>query len=57
VSILRIITAPDMSAGPAQTKMNPRVAHRQALLATIAGWPRGLYRIEMHALLAMSGHL
>ena len=38
VLILGIITATDMTAGHAQPQVYPRIAHRQALFATIRAW-------------------
>ena len=56
MSVFRIVAAPDMSASPAQAKMNPGVADRQTLLTATARWGYGSYAIQVRALLASSSH-
>jgi hypothetical protein len=36
MAIFGVVAAPDVSASPAQAKMNPSVAHGEALLAAVA---------------------
>jgi hypothetical protein len=54
MTIFGIIAATDMSAGPAQSQMNPVIAHGQAFDAAVA---RGAHRLdgaEMSALLSFA---
>ena len=57
VPILGIVAAADVSAGPAEAKMNPSVAHGEALLAAGAAGSDGPDGAEMCALLASSRHI
>src|SRR5260370_24324176 len=56
MAISRIVTAPDVSASPAQAKMHPSVAHGEAFLTTIAAWVHRPYRIEVGTLLPSFSH-
>jgi hypothetical protein len=49
--ILGIVAAPDVSATPAQAKMNPGIAHGETFLATIAARGDGSHCTEVRALL------
>jgi hypothetical protein len=41
VTILRIVAATDVSAGPAEAQMDPSIAQLEALLATATTWTVG----------------
>jgi hypothetical protein len=56
MAISRIVTAPDVSASPAQAKMHPSVAHGEAFLTTIAAWVHRPYRIEVGTMLPSFSH-
>jgi hypothetical protein len=56
MAISRIVTAPDVSASPAQAKMHPSVAHGETFLTTVAAWDHRPYRIEVGALLPSFSH-
>jgi len=51
--VLRAVATTDVSAGEAQTQMNPGVAHREAFLATIG---LGLDLTELAYVTAIRGH-
>src|SRR3974390_454953 len=56
MSILGIVAAPDVSTGPAEAKMNPGVAHGEALLAAVAAGGDVPHQALMCALSRSSGH-
>jgi hypothetical protein len=57
MAIVRIVTAPDVSTGPAQAKVHPSIAHGEAFLTTIAAGGHRPDAIEMGALLPSFNHL
>ena len=57
VLVLRIVAAADVPAGPAQAKMHPGVAAREAFLAAIAIAPVGRDELEMIAAIMHGGTL
>ena len=56
MSIFRIVTAPYVSARPAQAKMHPSVARGEAFLTAIAAWGHSHNFAEVCALLPRSSH-
>jgi hypothetical protein len=49
VPVFRIIAAADMAAEPAQTQMNPRVAHGEAFFASVGIRIARKYGVQMAA--------
>jgi hypothetical protein len=47
--VLRIVTAADMAAGPAEAQMHPLIATLEAFLAPIGVGATGFYECEMRA--------
>jgi hypothetical protein len=45
VPVLRIIAATDVSAGPAESQMDPGIAQLEALLATATTWAVGSHKV------------
>ena len=52
MSILRVVAATDMPAGPAQSQVHPGIAELEALLATATTRLIGPHEIQMTALLS-----
>jgi hypothetical protein len=45
VSILRVVAAANVTAGPAQSQMYPAIAELEALLATETAWAVGSHKL------------